>query len=244
MNVIAPGSQAGSANASVIRIEADGPEGIGLSEWETMDPKALASGNPVQRGYLYDEGEEAGYSAGVWDCTAFDDAPGPYPVDEYMLLLEGTVIMEMPDGTEITINAGEAFVIPKGLNCQWKMPGYVRKIFMILEKSENSEAENPSLNRVTTPDMSSPENTTPDTIMNCEGVFQNADGRMSVTMTGFPQGLVGPVLSSARRIVSVLAGSVEINGSVFEPGDSFLSGRLEEHVVMIIFGSTKYMLRP
>lgn len=135
------------------KIEANGPNDVGLEDWEAMDPKALASGAPVQRGYLYDEHEPDGYLAGVWDCTAFDDKPGPYPVDEYMLLLEGQVIMEMPDGTSVTIEAGEAFIIPKGLNCQWKMPGYVRKIFMILENNLDSEASNASLLQVTKPTM-------------------------------------------------------------------------------------------
>ena len=38
----------------------------------------------------------------------------PYSVDEYMLLLAGDVAMVMPNGTEVKISTGDAFVIPKG----------------------------------------------------------------------------------------------------------------------------------
>lgn len=39
----------------------------------------------------------------------------------------------LADGTKVTISAGEAFVIPKGLPCQWIQTDYVRKYFMIFE---------------------------------------------------------------------------------------------------------------
>ena len=52
---------------------------------------------------------------------------GPYEVHEFMFLLEGSITMALADGTKVTINAGEAFVIPKGLPCQWIQTDYVRK---------------------------------------------------------------------------------------------------------------------
>ena len=54
-----------STNATVIRVEPQGPNG--LEEWEPMDHASLVSGAPVQRGHLYHEIESQGYSVGVWD---------------------------------------------------------------------------------------------------------------------------------------------------------------------------------
>ncbi|MEM9371864.1 MAG: cupin domain-containing protein, partial [Pseudomonadota bacterium] len=119
--------------SGVIPFDHSDRDGSGLVEWEALDPANLDSGDPIQRGKIYDEDQSSGYMSGVWDCTAFVDRPGPYAVDEFMFLLEGTVVMGLPDGTEVTINAGEAFVLPKGLDCHWKMPGYVRKVFMIVD---------------------------------------------------------------------------------------------------------------
>jgi uncharacterized cupin superfamily protein len=101
--------------------------------WDAIDPAGLEAENPVQRGHIYHQDEALGYMAGVWDCTAMTGKLEPYAVHEFMFLLEGSVIMVLEDGVEITVNAGEAFVIPKGLVCQWKQPGYVRKVFMIFE---------------------------------------------------------------------------------------------------------------
>ena len=134
----------------IILIDPNGPNG--LQEWEQMDYKNLVSGTPVQRGHLYHEIQEQGYMVGVWDCTAFTDQMMPYSVDEYMLLLAGDVAMVMPDETEVKINAGDAFVIPKGLKCQWKQNGFVHKIFMILD-SPIDDAQNASLNRISVPDF-------------------------------------------------------------------------------------------
>ena len=98
--------------ANILRCEPKSPGG--LEEWEPMDCASLVSGTPVQRGHLYHEIEEQGYMVGTWDCTAFTDQMMPYAVDEFMLFLEGDLTMVLPDGEEIKIRAGDAFVIPKG----------------------------------------------------------------------------------------------------------------------------------
>jgi len=120
----------------------NGPLQEGLQEWGPIDPSDLESGNPIQRGYLYSEDSNVGYMAGVWDCTAMTTKFEPYPVNEFMLLLDGSVTMIEGDGTETTINAGEPFIIPKGLPCQWKQDDYVSKYFVIFENPGVPAAQN------------------------------------------------------------------------------------------------------
>jgi uncharacterized cupin superfamily protein len=105
-------------------------------EWSLLDPmpaELLASGQPELRGVELFSAPEDGVSVGLWSATPFVTAGGPYPVDEFMVLLEGCVIIRLPDGRSQTVRAGDSFFIPKGLDCKWDQPETVRKIYVIFE---------------------------------------------------------------------------------------------------------------
>lgn len=180
--------------------------GTGLAEWEAMDPDSLVSGTPVQRGWLADEDPATGYLAGVWDCTAFVDEPGNYGVDEFMLLLEGSVVMRLPDGSDVTVEAGEAFVVPKGLACQWSQPGYVRKVFMIVDDPVADGPTNPSLSRITKPPLGA--RPLADAVACSETYFESATGKMTVSVMTHAGGVTGQSTSKAHQLFHVLEGSV------------------------------------
>ena len=107
--------------------------GDGLEDWGPLSAADVKSGSPKQRGRLYCDAPDVGLSAGVWDCTAFEGTMAPYSVDEFMILLEGAVTVTEASGRVTRVEAGEAFVIPRGLTCAWKQDGYVRKIFVIYQ---------------------------------------------------------------------------------------------------------------
>ncbi|MEM0944686.1 MAG: cupin domain-containing protein [Pseudomonadota bacterium] len=196
--------------AGVIRVPHSDRAGTGLVAWEAMDPATLESGAPTQRGWFCDEDPDTGYMAGVWDCTAFTDRPGAYGVDEFMLLLEGSVIMALPCGTEVTVKAGEAFVIPKGLECQWKMPGYVRKVFMIVDDPAPDQATtepNPSLTRVTVPDLSAAAADPEDSVRLW---FESATGQMDVSVITAASEPSETAAAPAHELTHVLQGSLTL----------------------------------
>ena len=58
----------------------------------------------------------------------------PYGVDEFMFFLEGSVTLTSDDGSQLTINAGEAITIPKEWTGLWETEGY-RKIWVIYSES-------------------------------------------------------------------------------------------------------------
>lgn len=124
---------------------------VELEEWEAMDAGDLESDVPVQRGHFYLNDEKIGLMTGVWDCTAFTGKMGAYPVDEFMYLLEGSVTMELEDGTSTTVSAGESFIIPKGLVCKWIQTGYVKKYFVIYTGREGVVHDNPAQYGIMTP---------------------------------------------------------------------------------------------
>lgn len=140
-----------------MRFEPHGPDDTGLVEWDPIAADELELGDPVQRGHLYHEEKAAGYMAGVWDCTAMTLKFCPYPVHEFMFLLEGSVTMELADSSRVTVEAGEAFVIPKGLPCKWIQPGYVRKFFMILEDPGAAPADDIASQEIILPQPSGPD---------------------------------------------------------------------------------------
>ncbi len=135
----------------IIRFEPEGPADNKLVEWEAMDPSSIESGEPVQRGHLYYDDEALGLMAGVWDCTPFRGKMEPYPVEEFMYVLKGSVIIELEDGSSTTIAAGESFIVPKGLLCRWVQTEYVRKYFVIFSAKGGEVHHDPARYGIITP---------------------------------------------------------------------------------------------
>ncbi|MBT5432491.1 MAG: cupin domain-containing protein [Alphaproteobacteria bacterium] len=122
-----------------ISYSTQGPAGEGLIEWDKIPAEALTAGDPVQTGHNYFTDDTGALTSGVWTCTPMTTKAGPYEVNEYMLVLEGSVTMIHEDGTENTISAGESFVIPKGTPCVWKQSEDIRK-FYVIHTDESGEA--------------------------------------------------------------------------------------------------------
>src|SRR5688572_23513991 len=116
----------------------------------------LVSGTPVQRGIEYFHDPKIGLTAGVWDCTAFTAKMGPYPVNEFMIVLEGAVTMVEANGRETTVSAGESFVIPKGLVCQWRQSGYIKKYYVIFDDTSGADPAKGSAQQILKIDASLP----------------------------------------------------------------------------------------
>lgn len=105
-------------------------------EWPllaALSPEELVSGQPELRGIEMFSAPDDGLTVGLRSATPFVATFGFYPVDEFMILLEGRVIIRLPDGRSETVRAGDSFFIPKGLHCTWDQPETVRKIYVIFE---------------------------------------------------------------------------------------------------------------
>jgi uncharacterized cupin superfamily protein len=117
---------------SIIRLSPD-PEGFGDAPDE-LAVTDFSSAVPLQHSHSVYEDESIGLYVGVWDTEAMVEAGGPYACDEFMWLLEGECNIRNNKTGEIeTVKAGTAFVIPKGYDCQWQQPGYLRKYYVISE---------------------------------------------------------------------------------------------------------------
>jgi len=75
----------------VIRFDPEGPPGKGLDSLAEITPDMLEEGSPSELGHTYYTSPSGLLTAGVWKCTAHTLKFGPYPVDEFMLVLDGSV---------------------------------------------------------------------------------------------------------------------------------------------------------
>jgi uncharacterized cupin superfamily protein len=103
-----------------------------LQRWPDYPAADIRSGTRANFGLMALEDKLSGLSVGVWQQDANESNWLDYPIDEFMIVLEGEVVIE-EEHRRTTIIAGESFVIPNGLRCRWIQKGRVRKIFMILE---------------------------------------------------------------------------------------------------------------
>jgi len=138
-------------SSTIARFEPKGPRGK-LERLEDFTASILETDQPVQYGHLYMDDSQHGFSAGVWECTPFRTTLLPYPVNEFMLILEGSVTIVEAGGHETTIHAGEIFALPKGLPCQWKQTGDVRKYYVIFDDTSGMEPGDSAMLRVVRPD--------------------------------------------------------------------------------------------
>ena len=113
----------------IIRLERDGPGGVGL-ERMALDPKDFQSDLPDQHIHVYYEDPALGMTVGVWTTTDMQEAFGPYPDDEFMVVLEGRVVMIDGKGHETPVEQGESFFLRKAIPISWKQEGFLRKFFI------------------------------------------------------------------------------------------------------------------
>jgi len=142
-------------NKKIIPLNSN-PDGFGKTPDELTEDM-FASPLPVQNSYEYYADEELGLYVGVWDTTDMTETAGPYPCDEYMWLMEGEAeIKNIKTGEFEKAQAGEAFIIPKGYDCQWHQRGYLRKYFFIYEHPDEPIPEAPSVEGIIIPDNEKP----------------------------------------------------------------------------------------
>jgi len=131
----------------ILRFAPKGPADAGLETMVELTPDVIEEGSPIERAHNYYTSPSGVLSAGVWECTPVRTKLLPYPVDEFMLVLEGSVTIVHEDGHEETFRAGDAFVIPRGLPCAWKQTENIRKYYVIYENSDAPAPEKPVAER-------------------------------------------------------------------------------------------------
>jgi uncharacterized cupin superfamily protein len=88
----------------------------------------IAEGTKVQRGLTWFEDSMTGLVTGIWEAGASISPWLNYPVDEFMMPLEGEIII-VEESKESRAGPGEFLVVPKGTRCRYRQDGHVRKFY-------------------------------------------------------------------------------------------------------------------
>ncbi len=220
----------------VIKFENGGPSDTGLVEWEEIPEAELLVGKPVQSGHNYFTDDTGTLTSGVWHCTPFTEKPSPYGVNEFMLVLDGSVTIVHDNGDEQTIKAGQSFIIPKGTPCSWKQTEDIRKFYVIFD-DPSGEALGEGGLKVRRPDPADdlapvseqdtsryvgdvPEQT-------IKVYFQDATEQMTVGMWTTTEMHTKPAPFPRNELMHILEGEVTLtddkgNQTTYKAGDTFM----------------------
>lgn len=205
-------------------------------EWPAiapLPPEDIASGKADQRGVELFAAPQDGLTVGLWSCTPWVATSGPYPFDEFMILLEGSVIIRLPDGRAETLRAGDAFFIPKGLDCTWDQPEPVKKIYVIFENGTADPAAGLPLrvNTATTlapsPGPSAAVLIGPEPHQQAAKLYEDASGQFSVGVWATTPYTRRPIPYPRHELMHLLDGEVTLTADGAAPrtytkGDTFL----------------------
>jgi len=123
--------------ADAQRVEACNPGLTPLPQLTLLSPSAapdaeiLLSPAPQCRSHNLFVEEATNLRIGVWDSTPYTRRARPHLLHELMHLLEGSVTLQVADGSALTVNTGDTVFVPRGAPCAWKSGVYVRKFYVV-----------------------------------------------------------------------------------------------------------------
>lgn len=217
----------------IIRLQANGPEGQGLQPMD-LDPADFQSPLPRQNVHVCFSDPALGMNVGVWDTTSMQEAFGPYPGDEFIVVLDGAFAMIDGAGRGVPAHKGQSVVFRNGAPVSWMQPGYLKKFFITLL---DPKAPTPKIESaeggiiVLDPDA---ELTDADDVSHSDSgakqrdrvIFTNDAGTMDVGLWDTEAMTTEPYPFPYHEFGQVLAGSVTIthedgSSEIFGPGDAF-----------------------
>lgn len=113
----------------VIRMTENGPDGLTPMALDAAD---FQSPLPQQNSHTYFSDPDRGLNVGIWDTTIMQEAFGPYPGDEFIVVIEGEFAMLDGDGDGVPASAGNLVAFRNGSPVSWKQDGYLKKFFLTL----------------------------------------------------------------------------------------------------------------
>lgn len=127
-----------AAEISVLGLKADDLRTMELESIPPWPDELVLSGTNKHWQKVLHEGE---FVVVLYESeAAVIDVSYPFPYDEYVLVLEGEVILTSTSGERQRYGVGESFVVPKGWMGTWDMPvKYREKI--VVERKAWDEAE-------------------------------------------------------------------------------------------------------
>jgi len=114
-----------------IALDAEKLAGIDLpAEEQFIAPEDVLEGKHRPRGEVLYYGDQLVTEVYEDEAATFKFGE-PYPIDEFVTILSGKLILTAADGVAQEFVAGESLVVPKGFTGTWKMLGNYRELIVI-----------------------------------------------------------------------------------------------------------------
>lgn len=204
--------QAKPRAAGVIAID---PATLPLTRLD-LDPEDFQSPLPIQNYHMCFSDEAIGMAVGVWDTTTMQEAFGPYPGDEFIVVLDGAFAIVDGDGAAVHGHAGQGACFRNAIPVSWKQDGYLRKIYLTLQDPESEPPEVASaqggvvvLDRTETP-VSLGQAAALHATRSRDVVFRNDSGNMLVTLCAWDAIAVQAESSKTHELLHVLQGALTL----------------------------------
>jgi uncharacterized cupin superfamily protein len=107
----------------------------------TLPPEVLLGPAPACRSDNVFAEDDAQYKAGTWDSTPYHRIIRPHRLNEFMHLLAGGVRFAAPDGSVLSLSAGDALFVPQGAPIGWESSDRVAKFYVVQPVQATSERE-------------------------------------------------------------------------------------------------------
>jgi uncharacterized cupin superfamily protein len=121
------------AEISVLGLDADQLRAMELEPIPPWPDELVLSGTNEHWQKILHEGE---FVVVLYESeAAVIDVSYPFPYDEYVLVLEGEVILTSASGERQRYGVGESFVVPKGWTGTWDMPVKYREKIVVERKA-------------------------------------------------------------------------------------------------------------
>jgi uncharacterized cupin superfamily protein len=118
---------------SFIRLHPQGPPGVGMK------------GDDKEKEHVYYASPANGLiSAGVWEAAPHTVDPVTPKYSEFMYYLEGSVTLVDAQGRKDTFKAGEAALVPRGVEYTWQQTEPIRKYWVIFDVTPIEGEQRPS----------------------------------------------------------------------------------------------------
>jgi uncharacterized cupin superfamily protein len=122
-----------------VRLDVEKLAGINLpAEEQFIAPEDVLEGNHRPRGEVLHWGEQLVTEVYEDEAATFKIGE-PYPIDEFIVILSGKLILTAADGVAQEFVAGDSLVVPKGFTGTWKMLGNYREL-IVIERHAYEEA--------------------------------------------------------------------------------------------------------
>jgi uncharacterized cupin superfamily protein len=105
----------------------------------TLPAEVLLGPAPECRSDNVFNDDDAAYMAGTWDSTPYHRIIRPHRLNEFMHLLAGSVRFAAPDGSVLSLGAGDALFVPKGAPIGWESSDRVAKFYVVQTVQDSSE---------------------------------------------------------------------------------------------------------